>query len=344
MRAISQVQTPPPPTVAGTKTGSLSPGSGGSTGGAASGGAVDACAVSSGVEEVSNRKLFVGGANLRGCGRFDLCPDMRSIRHSGLASFDLSGLESLEGNWRGLGSLESLTSVNLRGCTRLLGDLRVLTQLTLLERIDVADCFGLTGFLGNLFEALPRLAHLDLTNCHRIKGNLSQLPKLPNLTFLSLKGCSGVSGELSRPVIACIGALRAKRGEGAVALSATGSLVIAKDQRKDFSVTVCHLAGVSSLSGDLKAFSPMLSLTVLVLSGATANITGDIKALAELTRLTRLDLSGRGSMSRMTGDPTSLAGLHKLTDLNLLFCHNVTKDHKKLQALCAALPMCMVHY
>ena len=108
--------------------------------------------------------------------------------------------------------------------------------------------------------------------------------------------------------------------------------------------SVCHLAGVTSLSGELKAFTSMLSLTVLVLSGATANITGDIKALAELTNLTRLDLSGRGSVSRMTGHPMSLAGLHKLVDLNLLFCHKITKDHRAMVDLCAALPMCIVHY
>ena len=93
VRAISLVQTPPPPTVAGT--GSIRPGSAGSVG--STGGTVDTCTVSSGVEEVSNRKLFVGGANLRGCGRFDLCPDMKSIRQRSVVG------EGSASVWRGFG-------------------------------------------------------------------------------------------------------------------------------------------------------------------------------------------------------------------------------------------------
>ena len=64
---------------------------------------------------------------------------------------------------------------------------------------------------------------------------MHHLPKLHSLKFLSLKGCNGVGGELGRHVIACIGRLRVKYGEAAVALSSTGSLVLAKDQQKEFS-------------------------------------------------------------------------------------------------------------
>eukprot|EP00803_Ostreobium_quekettii_P003443 evm.model.scf_860.1 EVM.evm.TU.scf_860.1 scf_860:5666-6939(-) len=165
---------------------------------------------------------------------------------------------------RHLGTLSSLTKLDLCGCARVTAEgLTFLGQLTKLTNLNLGRCRSIgDGVLGHI-AALPSLAKINLFGCVGVTdAGLSCLGAITSLTKLSLNNCSAIT----QGGMMCLGRLT--------------------------SLTYLDLAWCRGINaGAISCLSPLVYLVELNCCGCGQITDSCARPLAALSSLTRVNLS-----------------------------------------------------